>query len=361
VANGRSFEQELDAELENINSHGHRPGLRPGESAPKQPQPARPPDRKDVISGRFRGEGQHGISLKGGPGSAERLAQLRKLDPDTFAALESQQRVHEIGRLLDRWSEDDWDPELDDTLPADIAQAAFESQDMNVVMAARAAVMDQAGEEAVALFDARLNTNWAIADQKAQEEWAAAEEKKHAELERNLTRDYEAIQKKLGRAGLEAGAEVAEALHANDLLYHPLTDSDQVRDMVRASAEVGRAQERARGVLSAHMALDEEFKRRYGPRGSDAVREQWRSEVDDATVETYMRAEASAEPDVAAARAIASRNEEAQKTSSFEQELDAELERRAGFDSRAPHRQEMARSAAEDWKATHDELGRPRQ
>jgi len=330
----------------------------------RQPEPqrqARPPDRKDVISGPLRGEERHGISLKGAPGSPERMKQLKQLYPDVAADLESQQHAESIGQMLDSWYQSD-DGDFDNTVPVQIAQAALDSHDMRVVMAARAAVEDIGGEESVEVFDQRLNAHVLALDEQARQEFAASEDRRMAEMERGLTEEYSRISDKLGPAGLQAGAEVAEALDMHGLLYDPLADPEQTRDMIRASAEAGRAQEYSHNVLTTHMALDQEIKRKYGPGGvPDDVRARWEAEVDGATVQAYQRAAALGEPDLAAARAIADRNEEAQKVSSFESQLDAAIDDMRTHDSTAPHRQEIARKAAEHWEQTRDERGAPRQ
>lgn len=115
-----------------------------------------------------------------------------------------------------------------------------------------------------------------------------------------------------------------------------------VRDSL-TTAQAARAARNALGALSAHAALDDEFKRIGAPGSAwnDDERATWEAELADTTVDAYERELGT--PEQITARAIQSLQPDESRG-----EFDAELEK---LSTPPPHEQRLRDLAVEDWEA----------
>jgi hypothetical protein len=183
------------------------------------------------------------------------------------------------------------------------------------------------------------------------------------ERERLLSEEYREIERTTGRAGLEGADQLAHMLAAENLLYDPQADELQLRGQLRSTAETAAATDWGLKQAAFLTEFDREAARRYGPGSSwnDQEREKWESELRMGTVETVERAfgDPADQANRAVDRIIDADQRRATGKSALERGLDAEFERMAQHDSRAPHKRAMATENVKEYEATHTARGEP--
>jgi len=354
------FRKALDRAFDELSVHDHQEGVRPGqrkvESKPERT--ARPPDTKPAISNPDRHV--EAMSLQGAPGSPERWRQVQELAPETYSAMEQEQKAQTLALLIDQWSQSDDADYYGPSVVQEVAKLVWDVGNIHVAQAARQAVEEIGGEEATAYLDSLMEHRLGVEQERQQQAHIESEGERMGKVAEELQAEYSTIERKLGPAALDAADQVAKEIDAQGLLYDAEMDPERARLLIRAAAEAGQAETAAVRKYLAAAEIGAEMKRIGSPGSNwnDAERANWEAELDSAHLEVFDRATAAAQPDAAAARALASRQRELTGNTAFMEALDAELAKLSGEDS-AEHRDALRREAVAEHERTHDPGGEP--